>query len=687
MSRHRHIYLRIVLPFLVFAIPAFGHAADDPLAQLTRQVREYLLLGAAGETKRADAFAASLGAEGAWADIDYQSKNPSTWATARHIERVLIMTRALENGGLSAEQQGRVTDAIHRALACWRQHDYICPNWWFNNISVPQTLGSIAVLLGEQLRPEELDYLAHTVMPRAAIGMTGQNRVWLAGNTLLAGVLQRDESTVARAAQAIFAEMVVTEREGIQPDASFHQHGAQLQFGNYGLGFATEQVKWMTILRGTPWAMPEEKLAIFRRYLLDGLNWTLYRGAMDISACGRQLSPGSPQSKARSIVRVMSQMAELDPAHAADYRACAARNKGNGANDLLGTRYFWRSDYLVHRCPDYCATLKMCSSRVIGTESLNGENLSGYHLADGALYLYRSGEDYADLFPAWDWRKLPGVTCAQPEGGLPKCVNYKLETNFAGAATDGENGCAALDYRRDGVSAHKAWFFAGEQIACLGSGIRAEAAVTAPVVTTVNQCRLHGEVRVMTAAGMSSLAPGVQTFHDLTWVEHDGMRYEFPPAQTVTLSAQAQTGNWAKVFQTEGTPKDDVTAQVFALWLEHGITPAGGSYAYFLRPTNAPSTHIEVLANTEALQAVRFGEQLVEAVFTTPGHLDYAPGHSLSVTAPCTLLLDLHPTPPHLTLADPTQTRSELSGELDGNAWQVILPEKGERGTSVKVNL
>jgi len=39
----------------------------------------------------------------------------------------------------------------------------------------------------------------------------------------------------------------------------------------------------------------------------------------------------------------------------------------------------------------FAATLKMSSTRVIGAELVNSENLSGYHTADGALYLYREG--------------------------------------------------------------------------------------------------------------------------------------------------------------------------------------------------------------------------------------------------------------------------------------------------------
>ena len=31
-------------------------------------------------------------------------------------------------------------------------------------------------------------------------------------------------------------------------------------------------------------------------------------------------------------------------------------------------------------------------------------------MADGATYIYKDDKEYLDIFPLWDWRKLPGVT-------------------------------------------------------------------------------------------------------------------------------------------------------------------------------------------------------------------------------------------------------------------------------------
>ena len=56
---------------------------------------------------------------------------------------------------------------------------------------------------------------------------------------------------------------------------------------------------------------------------------------------------------------------------------------------------------MVHRRPDFYASIKMCSRRVTGGERVNNENVSGYHLADGTLLVYRTGAEYDDIQPVW----------------------------------------------------------------------------------------------------------------------------------------------------------------------------------------------------------------------------------------------------------------------------------------------
>lgn len=64
-----------------------------------------------------------------------------------------------------------------------------CLNWWYNQIGIPKTLGAAFILLEEQLTDRE-HRAAVAVMENAKFGMTGQNKVWLAGNVLIRALLQ-----------------------------------------------------------------------------------------------------------------------------------------------------------------------------------------------------------------------------------------------------------------------------------------------------------------------------------------------------------------------------------------------------------------------------------------------------------------------------------------------------------------
>jgi len=622
--------------------------------------------------KKANQLLSTLRADGSWPDIDYANQDRSAWPAAQHGSRILQLVIAADRA--ADGEHARILAGVHRAFGFWIRHDFKCPNWWFNNIGVPKTFATAAVLMGDELLPAEKNYLLQTMMPRAKIGMTGQNRLWLAGNTLLAGIVANDPDQIQKAAEVIWSETVVTTNEGLQPDDSFHQHGPQQQFGNYGLSFADEIVRWSGFLAGTPFAMPAPKLAIFRSYLLNGLNWVVWRGAMDPGACDRQIAPDCQRKKASGVNSAMAGFARFDTAHADDYHAFVARNKPGATNDFVGDHYFYRSDALFHRLPDLFLSLKMSSKRVVGTEIVNGENKLGYHAGDGMLLAQRTGGEYINIFPLWDWKKLPGVTDAQTPP--PKFSHTFVPVDFVGAASDGVHGAAAMAYERDGVSAHKAWFFGNEGVVALGAGITA--GVAAPVVTGVNTALLHGPVtgEGLPADGQGRVAaPG--------FVEHDGLRYTFPIAENVMLATNRASGNWKTIFNNAGTPKTDVSGDIFSLNIDHGIHPANEAYAYEIGLAGEKPGSV-ILQNTPEIQAVRFADGVAGIVFEAPGTFSEN-GVSLIADQPCVVILDV--AAKKLSVAEPTQKLKALTLIYNRATHLVNLPENGTAGGTVSVAL
>jgi chondroitin AC lyase len=581
--------------------------------------------------------------------------------------------------GTDPAESKKCIDAVHRALGFWIAHDFKCLNWWYNDIGVPKILGTVALLLGDDLQSPEFTYITTVAMPRSKVGsMTGQNRVWLAGNGVMLAAIAHDSGLLKKAADVIADEIKVTDKEGVQPDWSFHQHGPQQQFGNYGLAFAVEMTKWANVLRGTPYAMSPDKLAIVRGYLLNGQNWVTWHGAMDISSCGRQLVPGSPAKKAGAIRGVFRSMETVDPDHAADYRAYVERNTADHSNDLIGNKFFWRSDYMVQRFADWAFTLKMSSHRVIGGETVNSENLAGLHLADGATFIYRTAHEYDDIFPVWDWRKIPGTT--SPQGNSPVGWSGKsahLATSFVGGASDGQTGCAALDFQRGDLRAKKAWFIAGDTVVCLGADISSTG--NDSIVTTIDQCLLAGPVSIQEhskgAAGASNL------LKDTGWIEHAGTRYTSLVPQSIDVIHKQKTGNWHTVFDTPGAPKQNVTKEVLTISIDHGQHPNAAGYAYAITPA-AQDADAHILANTATVQAVQIGAQWSAAVFWASGNIDLN-GLTVAVDNPCILLSNAG----KLTIVDPTEKLKSLQLTIAGKSQTIELPQGGEAGKSVAVQI
>ena len=681
----------VTAAFVIAAI-ATAARAETPVQQVARQFREYCLHESTDHGERllddaelpktspdqAAKLLASQKDDGSWPDVEYASQARSSWPPATHLTRALALTVYARRIDTPPADAAKSLAAVHKALAYWKQHDYQCPNWWYNQIGVPKIIGNTALLLDADLADDEKAFITGTVLPRAKVGpMTGQNRVWLAANGVMCAALLNEETLMRQAAAVIQEELTAGTAEGIQPDFSFHQHGPQQQFGNYGMAYSVEMSRWATVLRGTPYAFTPDKIGILRNFLLEGENGVVWRGNMDISSCGRQLFPNSPLSKAGVLRATMRAMAVADSPHAADYTAFVTRNTNAAPNDLIGDRYFWRSDYLIHRRPDSMTTLKMASTRVIGGETVNNENLSGLHLADGATYFYRNGHEYDDIFPVWDWRMIPGTTEALSDASLKwPTADLKKNAEFVGGVSDGATSCAAMDFHRDDLRAKKAWFFAGDVVVCLGADITSTG--PSPIATTLNQCLLKTAVTVLHAGKQESPAGTRQDLKAADWVEQDGLRYTPLQPESLLLTTATQTGNWKAVFDSPATPKADVTKNIFTLWIDHGTHPANAAYSYAVSPAGAAPAPT-ILSNTAKLQAVQSGKAgPIAAVFWAAGSADLA-GTSIQVDAPCLLLLDAS----RVTVSDPTQKLTKLRIELGGKSAVVQLPRAGDAGKSV----
>lgn len=435
----------------------YGRANDVLLLQLYTSVHL-----PDGEVRR---LLGLFDAGGFWSDIDYDDRTRGRWQPSLHLTRMYALAKLYADPASAWHGDGRIGGLLHKGLAYWYAKKPSSLNWWHGEIGVPKKLAAILLMIRGELSGPELEQ-GLRIIERSRFGRTGQNKVWLAGNNLMRGLLTDDEALVAEARDQIAEEIVVTDGEGIQDDWSFHQHGPQIQFGNYGLAYAEGLSFWLRVLDGTPYMFSDAQCAVIEKLMREGICRSIWRGVMDPSFCGRQVFIDSGPGKASSAAVAAENIAALKRPGYRVFRRFAKRilEPENRSDGLRGPRYYGRSDCGIYRTATWYASIRMHSDRTIGFEFTNRENTLANFSADGALLFMQHGREYDNIFAHWDWRMVPGTT-AYDDGAPLKCDNSvearKNRSGHVGGLASGDVLCTTMEIERDGLHALKSAFFSG----------------------------------------------------------------------------------------------------------------------------------------------------------------------------------------------------------------------------------
>ena len=611
----------------------------------------------------------SLQKDGSWQDIDYADQNRSSWRSSVHLTRLQTMAAAWSCPGTSLYHSEELGEGIQKGLTFWTKEKRTAANWWWNDIFVPMTLGQISLLASGLFRESTLLKGILPYLEQAKFGMTGQNRIWLAQGVMYRALLLGDEDLLDKVHKEFLAEIVYGKTEGIRRDGAFHQHGPQLQFGNYGLSYLESIAVLMTCLAGSRWALT--RIVPFRDYILNGLKWVVWKEVMDITAMGRQVWKDTQLDKTKRFYAAIALLVKADPAFAAAYKKAP-----------LGNRMFFSSDYMVHRMKDFYASFRATSRHTFAVETyVNDDNLLGKYLSDGVMQVMLTGEEYLNIASCWSWTRLPGttlpdtprytkeesrqrglVTSSNEPPEVTHCTFRRLqgESLFTGGVSDGKKyGAMVHVMDLDQVKAKKAVFFAGDMILALGCGITSSSPF--PVATTVEQNLLRGEVR-----------------KGEDWFYHNHIGYA---GKNMTLFTGKCQGDWKPTWggYKESFPDEK---EIFRLTIEHGMMCENDSYEYKIFPGAAPEempllvNSCEVLANNEKIQAVRLKNGTIMAIFHKKGSLG-----SFSTDAPGVFIIGKK----RIFAADPAKRKRIFHLTFGGKIYKVVLPRGDFAGSTVMI--
>ncbi|HEX8039809.1 MAG TPA: polysaccharide lyase family 8 super-sandwich domain-containing protein [Chryseosolibacter sp.] len=655
------ILLILVCPVLFLYTAAH---AQDPVDTIL--VRADRFLRASSPPADVRELVRTLNKDDKWPDIDYGDQSPAGWSASTHLERLRSMTLAWTDKSSSWYRDDVLKDAIDRALDNWLENRYHNPNWWHNEIGVPRMMQDILVMLRNDLRGERFSQ-AMEVLGQHKVRGTGANLVWSADLGLHYGALAHDEKLIRRCSELISKEVRLTEAEGIQPDYSYHQHGARLQTFHYGDAFLRENVKLAWELKGTPWAFPGEKIDVLINFVLEGWQW-MARGIYTVPGTVDRAVSRENVLKNADLRTVIPYLIALKPEKADVLNAFLRRQNGEG-EPLAGYKHFPYSDFTAYHRPDFSFFVKTISTRTRFSESINGENLKGSLLNSGDTYFMRDGMEYFNLMPAWNWEYLPGITSFKGA--------KTVQQNFAGGVGNGASGLTAMHYKaEDGnksLSVNKIWASHENVTVCLMADLTAEN--TGPVFTVMDQCRWRGDVAVNSPG--KTLGSGVHQIKKLEWIYHSGFAYIPVYPSRAELSLQSVTGSWSSINRS-GDPSA-VVEKIFLPVLLHADGAPASGYAVAAVRTAKEARNLardpawKVVRNDRECQAVMFKDGTIMAAFGSEGSADVGDEKQLSLSRPALVLVSSG----RVWVSDPTHAGGSVTVRLGDRQWVVILPADG----------
>ena len=714
------ILLLLILPFTSLAQPATKKIKKRVVATLLRPEVDDDHIKALIDSHK----------DGIWPNIDYQDVTREGFLHRIHADNLLLLARAYRKKSSKFHKDEEVKKVLERALRHWVDHDYKSDNWWYNQIGIPRTFVGIMLLIGQEL-PKDLVEKSQTIISRANIeaqgARPGGDRIKIAGIEAKNKLFLEDGPGFGATIKVIEGEIKQVDwigaeygygfldtgkgfenrnsgGRGIQHDNSFHhRYDGVNNTLSYGIGYAEAFIEWATYTNNTGYAFSEEKLEALIDYFLDGICKTAIYGKFpDPGAKNRSISrPGALKPYPDLMVE---RLLDLSNYRKAELREISAIRKENIKPTLSHATFYRHSEHFTFQRPDFFTSVRMYSTRTHNMEvPYNSEGLLNHHRGDGANHISVTGDEYLDIWPVYDYQKIPGTTIVQKsELPAPKQIQTLGITDFVGAATDGAYAAVAFDHKNqtDTLAARKSWFFFDDAYVCLGAGISSDSDF--PVVTTLNQALLRGDIMLSRQDNLTTLGRTDSEYEAVDWVLHDSIGYVFPSPTTVHLKNKKETGSWWRINKQKNISQAEVEQDVFALWIDHGDKPKNAVYEYIVVPATSVaalknssiSEELAIVANTPYVQAVKNGKTgMVQAIFYKSGALQITENLTLTADTPGIFMLTLDDGKiRQISVADPNRELGRMhfsvSGKLefDGKGYKAIWnPE--EKISEIRVTL
>jgi len=626
-------------------------------------------------------------------------------------------------------------------------------NWWHWQIGMPQKLANITILMYEEL-PETLieketatlkqfnedPSYAWKISGWGKMEMTSANLMDTALVSALRGVLAGDAQGLEMANRAVSTVLPYVESgDGFYKDGSCIQHSVLAYTGGYGATLLNGLEQIIFVTDDTPFAITDPNISNVYEWIWEGYRPLFAYGAMMDMVGGRGIARPSrnDQSAGRGVLMPMIEIARTAPDNQREEMLSFIKGQvaagisysdkyfdGLTVNQIVSikelisdqnipgdreaayTKVYGVMDKIVHHTEKFSLGISMYSRRTGSFEYGNGENLKGWHMSDGALYLYTGDQSqYAeDYWPTVDPHRLAGITTDHTEGTIPASWTPHIGSKswVGGSSLHGRYTAAGMDFEVENstLNGKKSWFTFDDEIVALGAGISSEEDKETETIVENRKIRDDGANNLLIGGRQvtdSQTAEGVRWAH-LEGNAGDAVGYYFPEPTDVSVVREERKGNWRDINTAiaSGSANDrTITKQYVSLAVNHGSAPLNEQYAYVLVPNVSAeqmerySTEkpVEVLVNTDKVQAVKKRQLGMTGInFWEAGTVG-----KITAKQPVSVITAENGKVLDVAIADPTQERETVTVIIEGN-YEIqtkdpaVTVHTGEKSTEIIVD-
>ncbi|HDB5873776.1 TPA: polysaccharide lyase 8 family protein [Staphylococcus aureus] len=511
-------------------------------------------------------------------------------------------------------------------------------NWWDYEIGTPRALTNTLILLQEDFTDEEKKKYTAPIKTFAPdsdkiLSSAGKSEPAKGGNLvdiskvkLLESIIEEDKDMMKKSIDSFntvftYAQNSATgkERNGFYKDGSYIDHQDVPYTGAYGVVLLEGISQMMPMIKETPFNDSNQNDTTLKSWIDDGFMPLIYKGEMMDLSRGRAISRENETSHSASATVMKSLLRLSDTMD----KSTKAKYKKIVKTSVESDSSYKQTDYLSsysdiskmkslmedstistngltqqlkiyndmdrvtyhNKGLDFAFGLSMTSKNVARYESINGENLKGWHTGAGMSYLYNSDvKHYRDNFWATaDMKRLAGTTTLDNEEPKSTDVKKSSKTFVGGTKCDDQHASIGMDFENQDktLTAKKSYFILNDKIVFLGTGIKSTDSSKNPVTTIEN--RKANDYKLYKDDTQTTNSDNQETnslFLESTNSTQNNIGYHFLNESKITVKKESHTGKWSDINKSQ---KDiQKTDEYYEVTQKHSNTDS--KYAYVLYP-------------------------------------------------------------------------------------------------------